>query len=238
MPPSRAPNVPKASPEKSVFSPAHHVTIVSGAVHHRDQVERKHLAAAQVERVALLDLDRASGDAVEPADHLERLGVADDFEVGVEAAQRRDRRRMVGLHVVDDQIVDLPVADRFADIGFETAAESLLDGVDQRDLFAHDQIGVVRHADRKRPEGFEARGGAVVDPDVVDAGTYFGNCHNCFLFVWRQNYEKNRHLRNILPLSEKEAAPGSGTASVRIAAGVISGTTSWSRCRPPAERCH
>ena len=50
---------------------------------------------------------------------------------------------MVGLHVVDDQIVDLPVADRFADIGFEAAAESLLDGVDQRDLFAHDQIGVV-----------------------------------------------------------------------------------------------
>ena len=103
-------------------------------MHHRDQVERKHLAAAQVEHVALLDLDRASGDAVEPADHLERLGVADDFEVGVEAAQRRDRRRMVGLQWLTTRwsIFRSPIA--FADIGFEAAAESLLDGVDQRDL--------------------------------------------------------------------------------------------------------
>ena len=160
-----------------------------GPVHHRDHVERQRLAA-QIERVALLDLDRAPGDAVKPFDHLERLGIADDLDVGIDAAQRRDRRRVVGFHVVDDQIIDLPFADGLADVGFEAAAEGLFDGVDQGDLFACDQIGVVRHAHRKRPEGFEARGGAVIDPDVVDAGKYFGNCHKPFLFCFGTNLRK------------------------------------------------
>jgi len=160
-----------------------------GPVHHRSHVERQRLAA-QIERVALLDLDRAPGDAVKPFDHLERLGIADDLDVGIDAAQRRDRRRVVGFHVVDDQIINLPFADGLADVGFEAAAEGLFDGVDQGDLFACDQIGVVRHAHRKRPEGFEARGGAVIDPDVVDAGKYFGNCHKPFLFCFGTNLRK------------------------------------------------
>ena len=53
-----------------------------GPVDHRDEVERQHLAAAQVERVALLDLERAGVDAVIAADHLERLGIADDLQSG------------------------------------------------------------------------------------------------------------------------------------------------------------
>ena len=160
-----------------------------GPVYHRRHVERERLRAER-NRVALLDFERPGVDAVEALDHLQRLGIADDLDVGIDAAQRCDRRRVVGFHVVDDQIIDLPFADGLADVGFEAAAEGLFDGVDQGDLFACDQIGVVRHAHRKRPEGFEARGGAVIDPDVVDAGKYFGNCHKPFLFCFGTNLQK------------------------------------------------
>ena len=84
---------------------------------------------------------------------------------------------MVGLHVVDDQIVDGPVADLAADVVEEDAAETLLDGVDQGDALADDQIGVVRNACGQGPQGFEARSGAVVDADVADAGRYFRERH-------------------------------------------------------------
>ena len=80
---------------------------------------------------------------------------------------------MVGLHVVDDQIVELAVADHLADIGFEPAAECLLDGVDECGFLACDQVGVVRYSLGERPEPFEAGCGPVVDADIVDAGCYF-----------------------------------------------------------------
>ncbi len=62
-----------------------------GPVHHRCEVEREREASAQVERVALLDLQRVVGDAVVACEHLEGLGVADDPHVGVDAAQHLHR---------------------------------------------------------------------------------------------------------------------------------------------------
>ena len=151
-------------------------------VDHRDQVEREHLAA-QIERRTLPDLDRPRADAVVAADHLERLGVADDPQVGVAQPQGRDRRGVVGFHVVHHEVVDLPLADHFADVLEQAAAESLLHGVDEGDLLADDQIGVVRNPRRKRPEPFEAGGGAVVYADVMDAGQNFRDSHISLSFL-------------------------------------------------------
>ena len=79
--------------------------------------------------------------------------------------------------MVDDQVIDLAVADGFADIGFEAAAEGLFDGVDQGDLFAYDQIGILGNPLGKRPETFETGCGPVVYTDIVDAGEYFRDGH-------------------------------------------------------------
>jgi len=45
--------------------------------------------------------------------------------------------------VVDDQVVDLAVADGLADVLCQTAAEALFDGIYQCDLFVGNQIGIV-----------------------------------------------------------------------------------------------
>lgn len=113
-----------------------------GPVYHRRHVERERLRAER-NRVALLDFERPGVDAVEALDHLQRLGIADDPDVGVEQAQGADGRRVVRLHVIDHEVVDRAVADRLADIFEQTASESLFDGVDQGDLLVCDQICVV-----------------------------------------------------------------------------------------------
>ena len=48
--------------------------------------------------------------------------------------------------MVYDEVVDLAVADHPADVLEQAAAERLLDGVDQGDLLADYQVGVVRNA--------------------------------------------------------------------------------------------
>ncbi len=148
-----------------------------GPVYHRHQLEGERLAA-QIERVTLLDLERAVADAVVAGNHLQGLGIADDRYVGIELPQGRDRRRVVGFHVVDDEVVDPAVADLLADVLEQPAAEGLLDRVDQCDLFADDQIGVVGNTLGKRPEALEKVGRAVVDADVADAGKKRCNCHS------------------------------------------------------------
>ena len=160
-----------------------------GPVDHRGHVEREG-PAAQIERVALADLLRLGLDAVEAAEHVERLGVADDPHPGPDPAERGDRRRVVGLHMVDDEVVDLAVADFAPDVALQAVAERCLYGVDQGDPFARDQVGVVGDAARKGPEPFEEVGGAVVDADVADAGTYFRNAHCLSCLIRKQIYEK------------------------------------------------
>ena len=144
---------------------------------HGDEVERE-AQASEVERLALPDFEQPLGDAVESADHLQGLGVSDDLQPGVEAAQGDDRRRVVGFHVVDHEVVDLPLPDDFTDVGLEQAAVRGLDGVDQGDFVPDDQVCVVRYAEGQRPEGLEARCRAVVHSDVMDSGKYLRNVHD------------------------------------------------------------
>ena len=143
---------------------------------HRRHEERER-QPAQVERVAFLDFERRTCNAVEALDHLQGLGVADEPDVGITPPQGVDRRRVVGLHVVDDQVVDFAVADFAADVLEQAAAEAFFDGVDQGDALADDQIGVVRNACGQGPQGLETGGGAVVDTHVADAGLDFRDIH-------------------------------------------------------------
>jgi hypothetical protein len=69
-----------------------------------DKLQR---VAAKRESVALLDLDgvRRGVKAMELADKVEGLGGADELEVGPPADKVGDNGAVVGLHVVDHQVV-------------------------------------------------------------------------------------------------------------------------------------
>ena len=156
-----------------------------GPVHHRNHAERQR-QPAQVEHVALLDLDRTARDAVVALDHLQRLGVADDPHGGIGLPHGGDRSRVVGLHVVYHQIIQRSVAQPFADVGQQTAREAGVDRIDERRPLAADQIGVVRHAERQRPQPLEKMLRAVVHPDVENTIREFCQVfHNgyCNLFI-------------------------------------------------------
>ena len=65
--------------------------------------------SAGVQSIAFLD-DKGSGrkiDVEKLSDHLQNLAVADYLYVGVAKQQLRKRRRMVGLHVLDDHEVEM-----------------------------------------------------------------------------------------------------------------------------------
>ena len=75
---------------------------------------------------------------------------------------------MVRLHVVDDQVVDRPIAEDGADL-FEVGVEVAgFDGIYQGGFLVGDQVGVVRDPFRQGPHAFEQSSGAVVYTYVVD----------------------------------------------------------------------
>ena len=101
--------------------------------------------------------------------------------------------------MVYDEVVDLAVADHLADVLEQAAAERLLDGVDQGDLLADYQVGVVRNADREGPEAFETGRRAVIDADIVDAGPDFSNSHIVNRFGFRGEFTKKNADRAHFP---------------------------------------
>ena len=116
-------------------------------VHHRCQ-EEPELMPAQIQHVALLDLQRPTvdGKVIELADHLEGLRVPDDLHVGESSAQLLDVGAVVRLHVVDHQEVDGPAAQHMLDVFEELPGDGGIHRVHQRHLFVQDKVGVVGHA--------------------------------------------------------------------------------------------
>ena len=100
-----------------------------GPVHHRSEHELQ-LVFSQRESVAVLYLQFIVADAVEPAEHAEGLLVADDLDVGVVFADEGDGTAVVGLHVVDNEVVNLAVANDLLDM-FDVLGEEIdLYGID------------------------------------------------------------------------------------------------------------
>lgn len=174
-------------------APGHHRL---GPVNHRGEVELKGVRT-ELDGGALLDLERSVGDAIETRKHLQRLGVADNQHLGIEQTQRPNRRRMVGLHVVYDEVVDRSVTEHLVDVFDKTAAERLLDRIDEGHLLVDNEVGVVRDAVRERPEPLEAGRGAVVDAHVMDSGNDFRDFHNVeTLFCCKNSIFLQTELKN------------------------------------------
>ena len=120
-------------------------------MNHRGHDESKGVLAGR-ERVHLLDELHAPVqiEREEILHHRARLGVADDGQLGVAQDELADGRGVVGLHVLHDEIVELPAGEHMVDVFKEQAADGLVHGVDQDGLLVQQQIGVIAHAVRER----------------------------------------------------------------------------------------
>ena len=132
---------------------------------------------AQLQDVALLDHDPAVLElgAEEVLHHGEGLGGADDGRLGIGLHEQGDVGAVVGLHVLDHQVVGLPSAQLGGQVGEPLAAEFLVHGVHDGDLAVHDGVGVVGHAQRHLVLPLEQVYLMVVDADVADVLGYVHN---------------------------------------------------------------
>ena len=127
-------------------------------VDHRGHDKGEGVAACG-QGVALLHQRRAAVDVegeVVP-DHRQRLGVADDPDVGVAQHQLAHRGAMVRLHVVDHQVIQAARPEQVFEVLKEHLADAPVHGVDQRGLLVQHQIGVVGDAVRDRVDVFKQR---------------------------------------------------------------------------------
>ena len=153
-----------------------------GPVDHRrrDEVQR---VAAEGERGAVAHDGVAAVPvrAVEVLHHRERLGGGDDLRVGERLHERGDVGGVVGLHVLDDQVVRLARAEGLLDVVEPLVAEARVDGVHHGDAFVDDGVGVVGHAARNAVLALEEVDVVVVDADVADV---VGNGHGKGVVGW------------------------------------------------------
>ena len=150
-----------------------------GPVHHGGEVEAQ-FVAAEGEGVAVAHLEGVAGQSVITFDHGERLGVAHQHHVGEVLAQQADGAGMVGLHVVDDEIVEGLPGEDGAYLGDELVAGGRVDGVDQGGLAVCYQIGVVGHAEGQGEHVLELVFLAVVHAHVGDVARNELVVHNRF----------------------------------------------------------
>ncbi len=91
---------------------------------------------------------------------------------------------MVRLHVVNDQVIELPTVQDLAYFLQVSTQLAELDRVHQRGPLIHHQVGIVGDPLGQRPDVFEQVGIPVVDPNVVDAINYF---HYYFHIAFLEN---------------------------------------------------
>ena len=138
-------------------------------MHHGREHEGQR-AAAQVEHVAFLDdhLAALDVDVEKVGDHAEGLRVAHYLGLGVFLRETCDTRRVVGFHVMHDEVVG-----RFARRGFvyvlqplvhEMRVHRIRDGY----LLAHDDVRVIAHALGYAVLTFEKVDVVIVDARVDD----------------------------------------------------------------------
>ena len=98
--------------------------------------------------------------------HAERLRGRDDLRLGIGGHERRDVRRVVWLHVLDDEVVGLPRAKDIREVGEPFPAEVLVNRVEDGHLLVQDNVGIVGHPVRHGVLPLEQVDLVVVDANV------------------------------------------------------------------------
>ena len=123
--------------------------------------------------VALLHLDDVlRPDVVEVLHHVEGLAVPDDGDVRPGLQDLGDACAVVGLHVVDHEVVQVPSVQRGAEVPPELGGDGCVAGVQEAGLLVPDEVAVVGDPLGDGEGPLEDGGGAVVAADPVDVVPY------------------------------------------------------------------
>ena len=123
-------------------------------MNHRGE-HKLQFATSKVEAVAILHLQGVLLNTIESLHHSESLLVADNGNLGIILADELDGSTVVGLHMVDYQVVYLAVAKNLLDILDIRYKEIHLYGIDEADLLVVNEIRVIRYSIRKWPQSFK-----------------------------------------------------------------------------------
>ena len=115
---------------------------------------------------------------VELTDHIDGLAVADDFCLGVAEHQVAQGGGVVGLHVVDKDIVQRPAVQSVLQVLHKLGLDRPVHRVEKDGLFVQQQVGIVGHPPGNGMGGLKNGVLAVVgaDPDQV-VGNFTGAVH-------------------------------------------------------------
>lgn len=103
---------------------------------------------ARRELVAFFDEQPFARAAAVVFEHAVYLLIADNGGFGMAQEHFGKRRRMVGLHVMDDDIVELPAAQNVLHVFEELFGDGMIDGIEERRLLVEKEIGIVGDAAR------------------------------------------------------------------------------------------
>ena len=106
--------------------------------------------------------------------HGKRLGAGYHDGVLVKFHERGNIGRVIWLHVLNDQVIGMAVAQKSPDLIQPFLLEMSVHCVHNGDLFVQDDIGIVCHAVRNHVLPFKEIHIMVVDADILDI---FGNFH-------------------------------------------------------------
>ena len=140
--------------------------------------------SAEVDGLSVLDFHHAFGwGVVEAGAHLQGVAVAYNPELGEDAEQCGDGTAVVGLHVVDDEIMQRGASLAGADVRHQARDLGVLHTVNESRLFgSFHQVGVIADATRDGPEVLEEDFLPVVDTHVGYAGSYAVYVHDAGIF--------------------------------------------------------
>ena len=126
--------------------------------------------SAEGERIAFLDDDAAVCEigAEEILHHRERGQRRDDLRLRIGRGELRDVGRVIGLHMMDDQEIDLRIADLGLQVLQPLVAEVLIDRIHYGNLLVFDHIGIVSHPERDFELPLKEINFMIVDTDVLD----------------------------------------------------------------------
>ena len=194
---------------------------------------------AQLERVAILhdQLPLVVGSVVVCAHHGERLGRCHHGGGGEGLHEAGDVCRVVGLHVLDHQVIGRATGERGIQVGEPLVAEVHFHGIHDGDLLVEDDVGVVCHAERHVVLPLEQVDVVVVHADVDDIS---GDVHENPSVASLRRASLYRNGRGAAAVSQ----PGSSRTSAALAREQRSGTRGgsestasarWGACR---RECH
>ena len=150
-------------------------------VNHGREYESKGMAAQNKLLAVLYDLLLHGRIlAVELLHKCEGLGVSYDDCVGVDLEEAGDIGGMIGLHVLDDQIIGLSAVKNCRQVVKPFLAKALVNSIHDRDLLIHDDIGIVCHSKRHNILSLKQINFMIIYTNILDI---ICNSHFTLLYI-------------------------------------------------------